>query len=361
MIQFQLKSARRLKFFAAATLAIGVQAQTPRLRVAVYPFNQANVASIIQREGIGNVNYGQVAADLLVGQLVSQVDVINRDQMQRLLEEQGRRYDERFDPSKAPEFGKLLGVDAIVSGSITTLSLEQHSASGPGGVGRAIGGALKRLPDVTAESTTVTAKVQLAADVISATTGRILASYHGEGAVKKQIAGKIQIDNQGPTGNSTSKIGYDPYLRQALQDAVSKIGSQFSSVYASVPRAPNVAPVGATTNPPEPKAERDYVALPDEVGNVFKVDGDTMTFFVAPGAKIASGDILEVQHPEIARNPRTGKPAAIGQALGHLKVSQVSGDTGRGNYEGKPATDQDRLVKPQAVAPGPDQKPMSVK
>ena len=185
MFQFQLKSARRLKFFAAATLAIGVQAQTPRLRVAVYPFNQTNVAPIIQREGIGNVNYGQVAADLLVGQLVSQVDVINRDQMQRLLEEQGRRYDERFDPSQAPEFGKLLGVDAIVSGSITSLSLEQHSASGPGGVGRAIGGVLKRLPDVTAESTTVTARVQLAADVISATTGRILASYHGEGAVKK--------------------------------------------------------------------------------------------------------------------------------------------------------------------------------
>ena len=354
MIQFQLRGARRLSLCLAAALAVRVQAQTPRLRVAVYPFTQSAVESVLQKEGIGNVNYGQVAADLLVSQLVSQADVINRDQMQRLLEEQGRRYDERFDPSQAPEFGKLMGVDAIVSGSMTSLTAEQSNSSGAGGLANAFGGILgRKLPKTSTDNTTVTVRVQLVADVISTITGKILASYRGDGEVKKQIAGKIQVNDQGKTDTSSSKSGYDPYIREALQIAVTAIGKNFSTVYADAPRASN--------KPPEPTANPEYVALPGEIGNVFRADGDTLTFFLAPGATIVSGDVLEVQHPEIARNPRTGRTTAIGQPLGQLKVTQVSGETGRGSYHGKSATDQDRLVKSETAAPAPNQRPSPAK
>ena len=349
MIEARLKGVLRLAACYALLIA-GVQGQTARLRVAVYPFDQSTVQTSIQKEVGGNVNYGQVASQLLIGELASQVDVIDRDQMSRLLAEQGRRYDEHFDPSQAPEFGKLLGVDAIITGSITAVHADQQVSTGVGGLANAAGQMIKiKRPKLDTSSTTVKVQIEVAAEMISTVTGKILTAGRGEGALKKQISGKLQINNQGTSDTSGSKSGYDPYVREALLLAVKDVGGKFADAYTAAPRASGSSAVSATPTsvppkPTEPK-EPEYVALPDEVGNVFRTDGETMTFFVAPGAKIVVGDVLEVQHAEVTKHPRTGKLIAVGQTLGSLKVSEVSADSGKGKYQGKPATDQDRLVK----------------
>jgi hypothetical protein len=284
--------------------------------------------------------------------------------MNRLLAEQGSRYDERFDASKAPEFGKLLGVDAIVTGNITSLSAQQQTSAGPGGLANAVGGVIpgfgKKQPKMNTDNTTVDVKVEITAEMISTVTGQILASHRADGEAKKQVSGKIQVNNQGTNDTSASKSGFDPYVREALLGAVKQVGLQFAATYVSAPRAPKTT-VLASSNPavngPQATTESEYLALADEVGNVGKVDGQTITFFAAPGAKIAAGDVLTVQHPEIVKNPRTGKPAVIGEDLGTLTVTSVSGETGRGTYQGKPVTNLDRLVKGQtAAAPARAQK-----
>jgi len=347
MFQTRLKNRIFPMCFGVAAVLVCAHAQTPRLRVAIYPFDQSLVQNNIQKEVGGNVNYGQIASELLVSQLASQVDVINRDQIQHLLEEQKRKYDERFDPSQAPEYGKLLGVDAIVTGSLTSLSADQHASKGVGGLFNAAGGVFgKKAPNVNTDNTTIDVKVQLTAEMISTVSGKTLASYKADGAANKQLSGKLQINNHGSDDSSASKSGLDPYVREALQQAISKVGSDFAAAYATAPRLSKTENLAGTT---KPKSENEYTALPDEVGNVFKVDGGKIIFLTAPGVKIMKGDVLEVKHPESGKNPRTGATVVIGQTLGTLKVTEVSTDNATGEYQGKTATDQDRIVKTQAA------------
>jgi curli biogenesis system outer membrane secretion channel CsgG len=375
MLKASLKGLGLPSVCSAMLLTCNVQGQTPRLRVAVYPFGQAAVEANIEKETGMKVNYGEIATQLLVGELISQVDVINRDQMERILAEQGRKYDERFDAAKAPEFGKLLGVEAIVAGNIIALSAEQNSGSGAGGKATAVGGIFGgKTPKVNTDSTVVNVKVQVTASMISTVTGSTLGSFTEEGAVSKKTSGKFQINDKGSNDTSTSKSGYDPYIREALQVAVKKIGAQFASAFISAPRGVPAKTTEVTSRAPapavvvvEPKAEPEYLELTNEVGNVYKLDGAVLMFFLAPGAKLAKGDLLEVQHAETAKNPRTGEVVVFGQTLGNLKVTEIlSEKMGEGAYQGKPATDKDRLVKKQAnaAAPGrehPTAKPTDAK
>ncbi len=336
---------RRVKAsFALAACMTAVpaflQAQA-RIKVAIYPFDQSTVQANIQKEVGGNVNYGQVASDLMVIELTQQADVVNRDQMKKILEEQGRRYDERFDRSQTGEVGKLLGVDAIISGSITSLSAEQQNS---GGLTKSVGGLIHKGPKMDDNSTTVKVQVTVVAEAISTVTGRTVASGKGVGVIKKTTASKLAINNQTSGNNTASKSGFDPFVRDALEAAIKDVVGQLSAMNSAA-AAPATATAPAKAAEPAAGGAPDYVALPDEVGNVAKVQGDTLVFFLAPGAHVAAGDVLEVQGAEITKNPRTGKQTAIGETLGTLQVQSVSGDQARGKYTGKAATDKDRVVK----------------
>ena len=297
----------------------------------------------IQKEIGGAVNYGQVAADLLVSTLSTQVDVINRDQIKRLLEEQGRRYDEHFDASQAPEFGKLLGVDAIVTGAITALNVEEASSSGLGSVAGAI--LPGRIPKMGNASKNVKVEVVLAAQVISTASGKTLGAPQATGKSTKSTANQVTVNNTSSGGNTTSKTGPDAQIRTAIGDAVQQIGSQFPMLLASAKLSNQPLPK-PTDSAPAP----DYVPLPEEVGNVVKLEGDSLIFLVAPDAHITAGETLEVDHPDLTRNPRTGKQVAIGSLMGTLKVSEVTKDQARGKYTGKPVSDQDRVIQKSGAA-----------
>ena len=326
---------------AACMAAFPAYAQAQaRIKVAIYPFDQSTVQVNIQKEVGSNVNYGQVASDLLVAELTQQADVVNRDQMKKILEEQGRRYDENFDRSQTGEVGKLLGVDAIITGSITSLSAEQQTG---GGLSKMIGALHKSNNKMDDSSTTVKVQVEIVAEAISTVTGKTVASGKGVGVIKKTTASKLTINNQTSGNNTGSKSGFDPYVRDALASAIKNVAGQLSAMN-SVPAAPSSAAAAAPAKPAEPAAP-EYIALPDEVGNVAKLEGDTLIFLLAPGVHVAVGDVLEVQSAEITKNPRTGKQTAIGDTLGTLQVQTVSADQARGKYTGKAATDKDRVVK----------------
>jgi len=322
-------------------------AQARRLRVAVYPFNQSSVQVNIQKEVGSNINYGEVVADMLATELASTFDVINRDQIAKLLEEQGRKYDERFDQSAAPEFGKLLGVDAIVTGSLTEFNVEQKTDEGIGGKVNSGLVILGKKPVANTSKTTLDANLALNAQIISTVTGKTLTGYSAKGHDRKEIEGSLQATAapNKPTTSTTSKSGYDPYIRTALHDAVQQVAERFASTTSSAPRleAAQLGGGGAIPRPSAPPTE--YVSLPDELGNVRKLDGKVLSFFLAPGVKLAVGDILAVQHPESTVNPRTGKEVLVGETIGTVTLTAVQGETAQGTYEGRPVTDKDRVVK----------------
>jgi hypothetical protein len=318
----------------SASLAVPGHAQARRLRVAVYPFNQSNVEFNIQKEVGSKINYGEVAAEMLGTELAATFDVINRNQMARLLEEQGRKYDERFDPSAAPEFGRLLGVD------------DKQATEGIGGKITSGLGILGNKTKVDTAKTNVEAHVELTSQIISTVTGQTLTGSQSKGAFAKQVQGNLQVgtDSTGKGSSSSSNSGSDPFIRAALQQAVHDVAERFAVGGASAPRL-NTTPQTPSVTKAAAPAQEQYVSLPDELGNVRRLDGTTLSFFVAPGVKLTVGDVLAVQHPESSLNPRTGKPVLVGETIGSLKLTTVKGETAEGTYEGKPVTDKDRVVK----------------
>ena len=110
-------------------------------RVAIMDFDYATVHSNVSALFGSNVDIGQGIADMLVTMLVKDgtYSVIERKALDKILAEQNFSNSERANPSSAAKLGKLLGVDAIIVGSITQFGNETDSKN-IGGAGRTLGG-----------------------------------------------------------------------------------------------------------------------------------------------------------------------------------------------------------------------------
>src|SRR5207248_9888286 len=86
-----------------------------------------------------NVDVGKGITDLVVTDLVKSgiYSVIERKALDKVLAEQNFSNSDRADPNSAAKLARILGVDAIVTGSITQFGRDDKS-TGVGG--RAFGG-----------------------------------------------------------------------------------------------------------------------------------------------------------------------------------------------------------------------------
>jgi len=140
---------RPLLLLAISVLAwpAGTHAQTPsqpqgrRKLVAIMDFDYATVRSGIAALFGTDIDVGKGIADLLVTKLVKDgtYRVIERKALDKILAEQNFSNSDRANPNSAAKLGKLLGVDAIIVGSITQFGNETKNTN-IGGGGRSIGG-----------------------------------------------------------------------------------------------------------------------------------------------------------------------------------------------------------------------------
>ena len=123
---------------AATLLAAAAYAQDKK-RVAVMNFEYGTVQNGLAAIFGSNVDVGKGMADILVDRLVTDgtYSVIERKALDKLLAEQNFQNSDRADPSGAARIGKLLGVSAIIIGSITEFGRDDKSTNVAGG---AIGG-----------------------------------------------------------------------------------------------------------------------------------------------------------------------------------------------------------------------------
>src|SRR5690349_11791226 len=135
---------RRLILIAA--LLGSVAAAQDKKRVAVMNFDYATVStSVAQIFGNSNTDVGKGIADMLVDRLVNDgtYSVIERKALDKLVAEQNFSNSDRADPSSAAKIGKILGVDAIIIGSITQFGRDDKKtgvgAGAFGGFGRRVG------------------------------------------------------------------------------------------------------------------------------------------------------------------------------------------------------------------------------
>ena len=110
-------------------------------RVAVFDFEYATVQSSSAAIFGTNVDVGKGIADLMVDNLVRSgvYSVIERKALDKVLAEQNFSNSNRADATTAAKLGKVLGVDAIIIGSVTEFGRDDRATNVGGGVLGGIG------------------------------------------------------------------------------------------------------------------------------------------------------------------------------------------------------------------------------
>jgi curli biogenesis system outer membrane secretion channel CsgG len=113
------------------------QPQGRKKRVAIFDFDYATVQTYSSAAFGSNIDVGKGIADLLVRHLVQDgtYSVIERKAMDKILAEQNFSNSDRANATSAAKLGKLLGVDAIIVGSVTQFGNETKNTNigGQGG------------------------------------------------------------------------------------------------------------------------------------------------------------------------------------------------------------------------------------
>jgi curli biogenesis system outer membrane secretion channel CsgG len=120
--------------------APGMVPQGRKKRVAVFDFDFAAVPPANIAALGANVDIGRGITDLLVKYLVQDgtYSVIERNALDKIMAEQNFSNSDRANPNSAAKIGKILGVDAMIVGSVTTFGNETKN-TGVGGAGGGFG------------------------------------------------------------------------------------------------------------------------------------------------------------------------------------------------------------------------------
>lgn len=233
-----------LAFLVAAGPLREAAAQGAKPRIAVIGFSNNSAFTY------WGDNLGGAAADELTTQLVKSgaFTVVERSQVNAILEEQHFGLSGAVDAATAAEVGKILGVQAVLMGSITQFSVDRKSA-GLGSV---------RVTYTEAES-------RMDVRLVSTTTAEILAVAEGHGKKRMGGVGWENFDFEREFDEGLAQEA----LRPAVENAVEAIVGEADAVAALAP----VAAPGEVVGSPEEgvvyidKGEADGI----EVGQRFEV------------------------------------------------------------------------------------------
>src|SRR3989454_10998214 len=309
-------------FVVALTVGAGLlvgQAASKR-RVAVLDFDYATVHQWVYDIFGSDQDIGKGIADMVVTNLVRNgtYSVIERKQLDQVLREQNFQQSGRADPSSAVQLARLLGVDAIIIGSITPFGRDDKKLGlGAVGGGVHVGGiGLGGLGRKTAK-----AVVQIDARIVSTTTAEILGVATGHGESKRSgmtLVGGAAVGGVGGAGafDMSSSNFSGTIIGEATRSAV---GSLTRPLVAG---APQIA---------ETKVE--IHAL------VADVSGNDLIINVGTGAGLRVGAEYDVLRPgrEI-KDPATGRVLRRTTTnVGKLKVTSAAESSAQGTLTGGPA------------------------
>lgn len=301
----QLKKAAVFAGIFLVTAAL-VMAQAPprKKRVAILDFDYGTVRSGVAGLFGTDIDVGKGMADLLVKHLVQDgtYSVIERKMLDKILAEQNFSNSDRANPSSAAQLGKLLGVDAIIVGTITQFGGEnekkQVGGGGGGWGGFGIGG-IKR--------TKSKAIVSVDARVIDIDTAEILAVADGKGESKREgtslVGGGAGRGGWGVGGADFSSSGFqETIIGEAVKAAVENMSKTLI-------------------------ASNDKLRVRTVVveGLVAAVDGDVIVLNIGAPSGIKVGDKLSVERvSREIKDPATGKVIRkLSSQIGVIQVTDV--------------------------------------
>ncbi len=276
---------------------IGTDEAATKSRVAVIDFEFGTV----QRWWDGNWDIGKGISDLLVDRLVTDgsLSVIERRKLDAIRAEQNFSKSEHADSTSAASLGKILGVNAIIVGSVTQFGTEKRdfNAAGIGGGRGGLGAG--RVGTRKGQGT-----VAVTARLIDVNTGEILASATGKGQSSRSglLLGGLVIGGGGIGAggiNMSSSQFRETILGEATYAAVDDLARRLLLFTYKIP-----------------------VTSPDIRGVVADVSGDAVILNVGRLQGVEVGTILRLLRvSRVIKDPVTGKPLReITTDLGQVRV-----------------------------------------
>jgi curli biogenesis system outer membrane secretion channel CsgG len=294
-------------------------AQAQKKRVAVMNFDYATVKTTVAQLFGSDQDVGKGIADMLVDRLVNDgtYSVIERKELDKIVAEQNFSNSDRADPASAAKLARILGVNAIIIGSITQFGNDNSTTKVGGG---ALGGVTGRFGIGGASKSKSTAVVQITARMIDTSTAEILASTPGKGEASRGGVGLLGSGGSayGPSagaGIDMKSSGFqNTILGEATNQAVTQVAQALVTKAASLPTV-TVEISGMVAD-----------AAPDG------------TLILNVGAKngVKVGDTLNVKRKvREVRDPDTGKVLrSVEDSVGTVTITEVEASSSVGKFHG---------------------------
>jgi curli biogenesis system outer membrane secretion channel CsgG len=288
----------------------------PKKRVAVLNFDYGTVRTQVTEIFGSDQDVGKGISDLLVQKLVQdgKFSVIERNAIDKVLAEQNFANSDRTDSTTAAKIGKVLGVDVIITGSITQFGRDdKHTNVGGGGHSNPWTGGMGKIGLSKSK-----AIVGISARIIDASTGEILAAVTGTGESERSGTslggggGNWWRGGGGGLDMGSSNYGAT-IIGEATHKAVDDTGAQLDASSDKVP----------TT-----KLEVN--------GLVADVSGNTLIVNVGKKAGLKVGDKVSISRQvRVVKDPATGKVIkSVEDKVGDGTVTEVDDDSATINFSG---------------------------
>ena len=300
------------------TFASAMGAQDKK-RIAIMDFDYATVQTYVNQIFGSNQDVGKGIADLMVTKLVNDgvYKVIERKAIDKILAEQNLSNSDRANPDTAAKIGRILGLDAIVIGSITQFGRDDQNRSIGGGMFGSIAGKYGRgLGNVGSKK--AKAVVVISARMVDTNTAEILAAANGKGESTRSGTSLLG------EGNSATAGGGGHYDMGSSNFGATILGEAVSGAVADTAK----------------QLENSAGKLPTKVitvsGLVADVTGNTLILNVGTKAGVKVGDHLGVfRKGREIRDPATGKVLkTVETRLGDVTITEADETSSTGTYSG---------------------------
>jgi curli biogenesis system outer membrane secretion channel CsgG len=294
---------------AAATQSTAPPAPSGRKkRIAIFDFDYATVHAGVAGIFGQDVDIGKGIADLLVTDLVKDgtYSIIERKALDKIMTEQNFSNSDRANPNSAAKLGKLLGVDAILVGSITEFGNETKNVGAGGGGGGFGGFGLGGFGHKNSK-----ANVAVTARLVDVDTAEILGVAEGKGQSSRSSTSMLGGGGHwGGFGAGGVNFGSSDFQNTIIGEAVKAATDQLSTEVIADNTKLSVRTI---------KVE----------GLLAAVDGGQIVLNVGGKAGVKIGDQLNVERvSKEIKDPATGKVIRrMTSTVGVIKVTDVDDES----------------------------------
>jgi curli biogenesis system outer membrane secretion channel CsgG len=226
-----MRSTLLLTFLALASIALWGQAPAKK-RVAVFDFDNAAIQGGIAMPVFQSKapDTGKAAAELLISKLVQDgnVSVIERNAIDKLLAEQNLSTSDRTDRLTAAKLGRVLGVDAIILGTITHYDYDDKITGGGGARFAGFGGSSMKVKH------DIKAQIIINTRLVSPDTAEVLMVSQGSGELARKGV-KMDVRN---TAGMDVLVGAtnNPIMNECLDKAIAQLATQLEAEFPKLPQ-----------------------------------------------------------------------------------------------------------------------------